>query len=128
MQPTIQDFTRIYSTLGLGKGTRSPPPLFSPFPILIKLSLARDRRCLASVPQAQLGRPAHRRPAQCPANNRRRSALSLCLEEQGYRRRGGEDPTRLQARHVRCHRARQSHRDLRDQSRSFSTIPMHLIF
>ena len=56
MQPTIQDFTRIYSTLGLGKGTPSRPPLFSSFPILIKLSLARDRRCLASVPQVQLGR------------------------------------------------------------------------
>ena len=85
-----QDFTRIYSSLGLGRGTFVV--VHRRASMLTLVGWYRDRRSAAGIPQAPLGGRAHRRSTQCPTDDHRHSALPLRAEEQGHRRRGREDP------------------------------------
>ena len=61
--------------------------------VLFTSVLVRDRRCLTGIPQAPLGGPAHLRPPECPADDRRPGALPLRFEEQRHRRRSREGAT-----------------------------------
>lgn len=85
-----QDFTRIYSSLGLGRGTSVV--VHRRVSMLTLAGCHRDSRSAAGIPQAPLGGRAHRRSTQCPTDDHRHSALPIRAEEQGYCRRGREDP------------------------------------
>ena len=82
---TIQDFTRIYSTLGLGKGITPSLTLKNNYKLThapsTYLPLVRDCRRFTGIPQAPFGCPAHLESTKCPTDDRGPGSLSLCPKE-----------------------------------------------
>ena len=106
---TTQDFTRIYSSLGLGKGSRSLISLVQP----VDVDCPRDHLRTPGFPQTQLRGPTFECSICFSAHFCRPGSLSFGAEKQSYRRRGRETPERLQAYHIRREHPHKSYRDLR---------------